>query len=203
MLVEFSLGLTQFKLLVLWEPVSLRFPITPFPAIDNCLSSWRQFGKLLEMSAVLLSAVAATLKRHMATLMRSLGEHLCWRCWVLDFINCFPRKTVLTVRTPQGILNRTGIKCCSTLCELLLAYNWCFSSMYSQSHRFENSHKIKVISLHFSPQEVMLMTPCKAHPVLHTSVFLLFLEHFLLSDSVPLYCDSIWKEYIVNWQCRH
>lgn len=36
------------------------------------------------------------------------------------------------------------------------------------------------------------MIPCKTHPLLHTSVFLLFPKHFLLSDSLPPYCDSIW-----------
>lgn len=35
------------------------------------------------------------------------------------------------------------------------------------------------------------MIPCKAHPLLHTLVSLLFPKRFLLSDSVPLYCDSI------------
>lgn len=68
----------------------LNFPQTTFPALDNSLSSLRQFGKLLEVSYVLRST--DTMKRYVATVIQTLVEHFWGRCWVVDFSNCFPRK---------------------------------------------------------------------------------------------------------------
>lgn len=52
--------------------------------------------------------------------------------------------------------------------------------------------KSKLFRAAFFPQEVMLIMPRKAHPLLHTSAFLLSPQDCLLSDSVPPYCDSVW-----------
>lgn len=51
-----------------------------------------------------------------------------------------------------------------------------------------------------SPQEILLMIPCKTHPLLHTSVVLLFSQRSPLGDSLPPYCDSIW---IAESVCLH
>lgn len=85
----------------------LIFPQTTLPAIDNSLSSLRQFIKLLEVSNLLRRTAA--MRRYVATAIQSLVEHFCVRCWVVDFINCFPGKHS---RLPWGYLVEIAVLSC-------------------------------------------------------------------------------------------
>lgn len=91
-----------------------------------------------------------------------------------------------TVRTPQGLFNRNCwvffpcMNFCRYIIDAFLLYG------------LRAAVKSKLFPSIFPPQEVVLKIPCQAHPLPRTSVFLLFPKCFLLSDSLPPYCDSVW-----------
>lgn len=149
----------------------------PFPAIDNCLSSWRQFCKLLEMSAVLQRAAATHSEKTYGYIHSELVRAPLLKG--LDSINCSPGEAVLTLSTARGCEVETPM---DFYCLIINAF-------FCQSCGFDNSTLNKKI---FPSQKVLLMTPCKADPLLHTLAFILSPKHFLLSDLLLPYSNNIW-----------
>lgn len=93
-----------------------------------------------------------------------------------------------TVRTPQGLFNRN---CWGFFFPCMNFYRHIIDAFLLYGLRAAVKSKL-FPSIFPPPQEVVLKIPCQAHPLARTYVFLLFPKCFLLSDSLPPYCDSVW-----------